>query len=181
VSVRSNALRELIRAGAFDWRRRAVWRSMLRAARLLARPEKLASLLELDLVKTSLVQARGPLALSFLTSPRFLARTLTLEQRVDCALHHYAYEQATFSATYVEAVYRGEGLELWRSEAEDQIFSIRLMIANDNLFEGCLSVVAFVGDQRVCLLSFSYLHAALFGRAAGTMILRLYRGSKHAW
>lgn len=170
MSVRSNALLELFRAGAFDWRRPAGWRSMLRAARLLTSSEKLARLLELDLVKTSLVKARGPLALSFLTSPHFLARTLSLEQRVDCAFHHYAYEQATFSATYVDAVYRGEGLELWRSASEDHNFSIRLMIANDNLFEGCLSVVAFVDGQRVCLLSFSYVDAAIFGRTAGTMI-----------
>jgi uncharacterized protein len=170
VSARSNALLELMRVGAFDWRRLAGWRSMLRAARLLRRPEKLASLLALDLVKTSLVQARGPLAFSFLTSRTFLTRTLSLEQRVDCALHHYAYEQATFSAAYVDAVYRGDGLELWRAASEDHTFSIRLMIANDNLYEGCLSLVAFVDGQRVCLLSFSYLDAALFGRAAGTMI-----------
>ena len=170
MSARSTALRQLIRVGAFDWRRPAGWRSLLRAARLLTRPEKLASLLELDLVKTSLVQARGPLAVSFLTSRTFLTRTLRLDQRVDCALHHYSYEQATFSAAYVDAVYRGEGLELWRSESEDHTFAIRLMVANDNFFEGCLSVVVFVDDQRVCVLSFSYVDAAFFGRAAGPMV-----------
>jgi hypothetical protein len=86
------------------------------------------------------------------------------------AVPPYAYEQASFSPTYVDAVYRGEGLELWRSASEDHTFSIRLMIANDNLFEGCLSVVAFVDGQRVCLLSFSYVDAAIFGRMAGTMV-----------
>lgn len=168
--MRLRAFFELARAGAFDWRQRAGLRSVLRAAGSLARSDRLARVLELDLVKSALVRARGPAAFSFLTSWRYLARTLSLDQRLDCALHHYGFEQEMFSSAYVDAVYRGEGLELWRSAAEDRVFSIRLMLANDNLFEGCLSVVAFVDHQRVCVLSFSYVDAALFGLPAGTTL-----------
>jgi uncharacterized protein len=170
VSARTEALAALVRGGAIDWRRRAGWRTLLRAARLLARPEKLARLLELDLVKHALVPARGAEAFSFLTRASFLARPLGLEQRVDCALHHYAYEQANFSSAYVDAVYRGDGLELWRASLQDHVFSIRLVVANDNLFEGCLSVVAFVDGQRVCVLSFSYVDAAIFGAPSGPSV-----------
>lgn len=170
MSARTKAFSELVRGGAFDWRRRAGWRSLLRATRLLARPEKVASLLALERVKDAVEQARGPEAFSFLTSPRFLARQLSLEQRVDCALYHYTYEQATFSRAYVDAVHRGEGLELWRVSSEDHVFAIRLMVANDNLFEGFLSVVAFVDGQRVCVFSFSYVDAAIFGAPPGPIV-----------
>lgn len=170
MSARTRAFCDLARGGAFDWRRRAGWRSLLRAARLLARPEKLASLLELDLVKDAVARTRGPEAFSFLTSARFLARQLSLEQRVECALHHYTYEQATFSGAYVDAVHRGEGLELWRVSSESHVFTIRLTEANDNLFEGCLSVVAFVDDQRMCVLSFAYVDAAIFGAPSAPIV-----------
>ena len=170
MSARTDALAALARGGAIDWRRRAGWRTMVRTARLLARPAKLARLLELELVKDALVPARGAEAFSFLTRARFLARPLALEQRVDCALHHYSYEQATFSSAYVDAVYRGEGLELWRAASEDRVFAIRLLVANDNLFEGLLSVVAFVDRQRVCVLSFSYVDAAIFGAPPGPIL-----------
>ena len=169
MSARTDALAALARGGAIDWRRPAGWRTMLRAA-LLARPDKLAQLLELELVKNALLPARGAEAFSFLTRARFLARSLGLEQRVDCAHHHYAYEQATFSSAYVDAVYRGEGLELWSAASEDHVFAIRLLLANDNLFEGLLSVVAFVDRQRVCVLSFSYVDAAIFGAPPGVTV-----------
>jgi len=170
MSARGDALTALVRGGAIDWRRRAGWRTALRTARLLARPEKLARLLELDLIRNALVPARGTDAFSFLTRASFLARPLGLEQRVDCALYHYAYEQATFTLPYVDAVYRGEGLELWRASAEDHAFALRLLVANDNLFEGCLSVVAFVDGQRVCVLSFAYVDAAIFGAPPGPRV-----------
>ncbi len=169
MSARTTALSELVRGGAFDWHRPAGWRSLLRTTRLLARPAKLASLLELELVK-ELARTRGPEAFSFLTTARFLARQLSLEQRVDCAHHHFSYEQATYSRAYIDAVYRGQGLELWRVESEGHVFAIRLMVANDNLWEGYLSVVAFVDDQRVCVFSFSYVDAAIFAEPSAPIV-----------
>jgi len=166
VNARAKLLAILVRDGGIDWHRRSGWRSLLRAALLLVNPEKLARLLELDLVKDTLVPVRGAESFAFLTRALYLARALDMEQRLDCALHHYAYEQATFSPAYVDAVYRGEGLELWRGASDDHEFVIRLVTANDNLFEGSLSIVAFVDAQRVCVLSFSYVDAALFGAAS---------------
>jgi uncharacterized protein VirK/YbjX len=127
-------------------------------------------LLDLDIVKRSLLEARGAAAFSFLTSRHFLSRSLSLRQRIDCALHHYAYEQATFSPSYVASVYHDAGLELWCDRSTDHVFSIRLMLGNDNLFEGCLSVAAFVDDQRVCAMSFSYVDAEIFARPSGPML-----------
>jgi uncharacterized protein VirK/YbjX len=177
VSVTFKPLLELCRASASEWRRPAGWLSLLRAARMLLHPRKVSNLLELDIVTKSLVESRGPAAFSFVTSPHFLSRALGLRQRIDCALHHYRYEQATFSAAYVESVYHGDGLELWRHQAAEHVFSIRLMVGNDNLFEGCLSVVAFVDDQRVCVMSFSYVDAEIFGLPAGPMLFVTRRQS----
>jgi hypothetical protein len=43
---------------------------------------------------------------------------------------------------------------------------VRLMIGNDNLKEGFLSSVAFIDGQRVCVMSFSFVDAALFAKPA---------------
>src|SRR5262245_29969637 len=128
------------------------------------------ALLELDIVKGPLAEARGPASLSFLAGRHLLARNLDLRQRLRCALHHYRYEQVTFAPSYVDSVYRAEGLELWRHQEDEHVFDIRLMVGNDNLYEGFLSAVAFIDGQRVCVMSFSYVDGALFGAPAGTTL-----------
>src|SRR5262249_22300491 len=78
-----------------------------------------------------LAEARGPASLSFLAGGHLLARNLDLRQRLRCALHHYRYEQVTFAPSYVDSVYRAEGLELWRHQEDEHVFDIRHGVGNE--------------------------------------------------
>jgi uncharacterized protein len=178
--MKLGSLRALTQEGGVGWGRSGSWLGWLRAARLRFHPEELEALLALDIVKGPLVEARGPAALSFLAGRHLLARSLDLRQRLGCTLYHYRYEQATFAASYVDSLYRGEGLSLWRHQAEEHVFDIRLMVGNDNLYEGFLSAVAFIDGQRVCVMSFSYVDAALFGRPQGaTLFVTRKQSGRH--
>jgi uncharacterized protein len=169
VTLRS--LRALRHCSAVGWGRPpAGWLGWLRTARLLRHREALDALLALDIVGGALVEARGPTALSFLANRHLLARGLDMRQRLACTLYHYCYEQSRFADSYVDAVYRADGLSLWRRQAEQHVYDIRLMVGNDNLYEGFLSAVAFIDGQRVCVMSFSYVDAALFGAPAGATL-----------
>jgi uncharacterized protein VirK/YbjX len=161
-----SALFAMHRAGPLVWSRPSAWLRLIRSARLLLHPADLSALLDLEIVKDSLIRSRGRGALSFLIDRHSLARPLSLQQRIDCALYHYRFEQTAFSDRYIDAVYRDDGLVLWRQQDAEHVFDVRLMIGNDNLKEGFLSSVAFIDGQRVCVMSFSFVDAALFGQAA---------------
>src|SRR5262245_52497702 len=160
------SLRARQQGSAVGWGRPAGWLGWLRAARLLRHREAVEALLALDIVRGALVEARGPTALSFLANRHLLARGLDLRQRLACTLYHYRHEQSRFAGSYVDAVYRADGLSLWRHQAEEHVYDIRLMVGNDNLYEGFLSAVAFIDGQRVCVISFSCVDAALLGASA---------------
>jgi len=95
--VKLRTLRALTEEGGVGWGRTGSWLGWLRAGLLLLHPDELEALLELDIVKGPLAEARGPASLSFLAGGHLLARNLDLRQRLRCALHHYRYEQVTFA------------------------------------------------------------------------------------
>ena len=156
-----------------DWTRAgamAACRGSLRASRVLLHAASVEELLGLQNVRRLLASERAPEVLAFMSSAHYLCRELAPRQRIECAVDHYRYEQETFSPAYVEAVYEGGGLELWQARSEHGEFSIRLMPANDNLYEGCLSVVLFVENLRVCVLSFSWIDAAILGQPSAPIL-----------
>jgi uncharacterized protein VirK/YbjX len=122
----------------------AACRSSVRASRILLHARRGEELLGLESVRRLLASERGPEVLAFVSSAHYLCRELTLRERIECAIHHYRYEQGTFAPAYAESVYERGGLELWQARSDHGEFSIQLMPANDNLYEGCLSVVGFV-------------------------------------
>jgi uncharacterized protein len=93
----------------------------------------------------------------------YLAKGLSLRERVRCVLVHSRFEEASFDAAYKQAVYRDGGLALWRHEADGRHFAIRLTMASRLNAEGDLTLVA--SADGVCLhrLSFSWVD----GRFAG--------------
>lgn len=101
-----------------------------------------------------------PDPLFYLSSRHFLAQGLSPRQRAEAAFCHYDHEDRAFAPAYHEKVYRSGGLVLWERVAEGVRYDIRLMPGNDALTEGGLSVVFFVDDVRMCVLSFSVVPTA---------------------
>jgi uncharacterized protein len=95
----------------------------------------------------------------------YLAKGLTLRERVRCVLAHSRFEQDSFDAAYRHAVYRDGGLVLWRHADGDRMFSIRLTMASRLNAEGDLTLVA--SCDGVCLhrLSFSWMEGDFAGVA----------------
>jgi uncharacterized protein VirK/YbjX len=95
----------------------------------------------------------------------YLAKGLTLRERVRCVLVHSRFEEETFDAAYRQAVYRDGGLVLWQHDADGRHFTIRLTMASRLNAEGDLTLVA--SADGICLhrLSFSWVDSAFSGLA----------------
>jgi uncharacterized protein len=104
-----------------------------------------------------------------LSHRHYLAKGLSLRQRVCCVLAHYRFEEAAFDAAYKRAVYRTGGLPLWRHEeaAGGWRFEIRLEMAPRLSAEGDLTIAlsGIKGINGTCLhrLSFSWVDGAFAG------------------
>jgi len=93
----------------------------------------------------------------------YLAKGLTLRERVRCVLVHSRFEETTFDAAYRQAVYLDGGLVLWRHDSDGKAFTIRLTMASRLNAEGDLTLVA--SADGVCLhrLSFSWMEGDFAG------------------
>jgi uncharacterized protein VirK/YbjX len=102
-----------------------------------------------------------PDPLFYLSHQHYLARGLSIHDRIMAAKAHYAHETAAFDSRYIAQVYRGDGLVLWSSTREDVTYEIRLLPGNDVLYEGGVSLVLFVDGVRVCVLSYTIVPSAV--------------------
>jgi uncharacterized protein VirK/YbjX len=100
-----------------------------------------------------------------LSHRNYLARGLSLRQRVRCALTHYRFEDATFDAAYKQAVYRDGGLVLWQHEADGNKVEVRLGMAQRLNAEGDLTLTLMANGRRLHRLSFSWVDERFAGLA----------------
>lgn len=99
-----------------------------------------------------------------LSHRHYLAKGLTLRQRVRAVLTHYRFEDATFDAAYQRAVYRGGGLILWEHTAENGVqVTVKLDMAQRLNAEGDLTLVLAADGMRVHRLSFSWVDRDVSG------------------
>ena len=100
----------------------------------------------------------------------YLSKNFTLRQRVESMAGHIRYEAASYRPAYRIAVNFADGLALWSRMVDGVHYGIRLVKAHDNLYEGQRSVVLCVGEQRICVMSFSYVDAAIFGLPSESLL-----------
>ncbi|MCS0615824.1 DUF535 family protein [Massilia kyonggiensis] len=100
-----------------------------------------------------------------LSHRNYLARGLSLRQRVRCVLTHHRFEDATFDAAYKHAVYRDGGLVLWQHEADGSKVEVRLGMAQRLNAEGDLTLTLLANGRRVHRLSFSWVDERFAGLA----------------
>lgn len=121
-----------------------------------------ARLLRLDMYRHYLVRTHDDV-FHHLSHRDYLARDLSLRERVRCVGTHYRFEDARFDAAYKHAVYRNGGLLLWRHEAGGIHFAIRLELAPRLAPEGDLMLVFSAGAIPLHRLSFSWVDGAFAG------------------
>ncbi len=98
----------------------------------------------------------------------YLSRSLTVSQRIGCAITHYSFEGRNYGPIYHRSVHQSaRGLVLWHRVVDGTRYTIALRGTEDTRREGDLSVLCFVNDTRVCRLCFSYVNASLFGLGFG--------------
>ena len=95
----------------------------------------------------------------------YLAKGLSLRQRVRCVLTHYRFEDAIFDAAYKHAVYRDGGLVLWRHDGGGGQVEVRLGMAQRLNAEGDLTLSLLAGGKCVHRLSFSWIDERFAGLA----------------
>jgi uncharacterized protein VirK/YbjX len=106
--------------------------------------------------------------LFFLTHRYYLSKTLTVAQRIDCAVAHYSFEGQNYGSIYHRSVYQSpRGLALWHRVLDGTRYELTLCATEDYRYEGDLSVLCFVNGTRVCRISFSYVNGRLFGQPPG--------------
>jgi uncharacterized protein VirK/YbjX len=93
-----------------------------------------------------------------LSHRHYLAKGLSLRQRVRCVLTHYRFEDAMFDTAYKQAVYRDGGLVLWQHIGDDGTrVAVKLEMAQRLNAEGDLTLLLVADGKRVHRLSFSWV------------------------
>ena len=100
----------------------------------------------------------------------YLCQTLSPKLRLKAAWDHYNFVDLHIDAALLNQI-AAPGLALWSASTQDHQLEIRLMLGNDNMYEGGLSAVFLVDDQRVGVMSFSIVDGADFGVRPGPILL----------
>jgi uncharacterized protein VirK/YbjX len=134
----------------------------VRSLRVLLFYREHARLLSMDIYRRHLTAVHDDV-FHHLSHRDYLAKGLSLRQRVRCVSVHYRFEERTFDAAYQQAVYRDGGLVLWRHDADGVEFLIRLELASRLNAEGDLTLTLQAAGKCLHRLSFSWVE----GRFAG--------------
>lgn len=135
-----------------------------RSLRVLLFRRAHVELLAMDVYRNYVTQVHDDV-FHHLSHRNYLARGLSLRQRVRCVLTHYRFEDATFDAAYKHAVYRDGGLVLWQHEADGSKVELRLGMAQRLNAEGDLTLTLLANGRRVHRLSFSWVDERFAGLA----------------
>lgn len=160
----------------------ASWAACIaRSLRVLLFRRAHVALLAMDVYRNHVTQVHDDV-FHHLSHRNYLAKGLSLRQRVRCVLTHYRFEDATFDAAYKHAVYRDGGLVLWQHEADGSKVEVRLGMAQRLNAEGDLTLTLLANGRRVHRLSFSWVDerfAGLAGLGAAGILPFIARNQGH--
>jgi uncharacterized protein VirK/YbjX len=126
-------------------------------------------LCQLDVYRNYVAAAPNDDLFNHLSHREYLVKDLSVRQRIDCALTHYSFEEATFNHAYKHAVYRAGGLALWRCSVNGSAFVIKLEMASRLNAEGDLTIALDADGKCLHRLSFSWVEGSVAG-VAGAIV-----------
>jgi len=124
-------------------------------------------LLAMDVYRNYVTQVHDDV-FHHLSHRNYLAKGLSLRERVRCVQTHYRFETATFDAAYQQAVYRDGGLVVWQHTVDGMRFTIQLELAERLNAEGDLTLTARLDGIRLHRLSFSWVDSGFAGVPAAS-------------
>ncbi len=105
-----------------------------------------------------------------LSNRHYLCRGLTKSERVEIARYSYGLIDEVLVPTSNGTVL-STGFQLWQAQPTEHKFEIKLLLGSDNLYEGALSAVFFVNEQRVGVMSFALADGNLVGAGSGPVVI----------
>jgi uncharacterized protein VirK/YbjX len=144
---------------------------VLRSSRVLLYRSEHARLCRSDIYRGYVADApaTGGDVFHHLSHRYYLAKGLSLRQRVDFLLSHYGFDDRYFNAAYKAGIYRGKGLALWQRRVGEVQFDITLTMGSRTAAEGDLVLALFVDGQRLHSMNFSWMADPQGGAAAGVL------------
>lgn len=136
-------------------------RAIIAAIQIIMFPNLLVKFHSLAIVEKLQSKTRPQDPLYFLTHTYYLSKRLTLRQKFQVAVDHHEYESKYYISEYIARVYHSEGVKLWERFADNHHFAIELIVTEDNLHEGELSVILSIDNNRLCRMSFCYVSAGI--------------------
>jgi hypothetical protein len=136
---------------------------ILRSLRVLGWYREHRALCALEVYRKHLARPGSDDPFPHLSQRDYLVKGLGASQRVQAVLSHYRFEESTFDAAYLQAVYGEHALALWEHEADGSRFAIRLEMASRGNAEGDLTVALVADGACLHRLSFSWIPGAMAG------------------
>jgi uncharacterized protein VirK/YbjX len=131
-------------------------RAALRRLRAILFLNTLRDFFRIGVVRTHVQMAAPNGLLNCLSHRYYLDKRWSLKERVRRMVNHYEVEDQWFGAAYKDAVYGGEGLQLWREEVQGVVFSMRLQMSPQGVPEGDLCVQLLAGVESLHRIGFNW-------------------------
>jgi uncharacterized protein VirK/YbjX len=148
------------------------FRRLLVAARVLFFPSVVFKYKYLGVMDKLFNSTRRWDPLYFVVYEFYLCRKFSFRERLQCAMTHHQYEARNYEREYFNQIYSSGGVRLWERVVGDAHFTLTLIATDFNRHEGELSAVLSANNVRLCLMSFCYLDANIFGlRSQSTMLI----------
>jgi uncharacterized protein len=116
----------------------------------------------------------------------YLARGLSMAERVRCAVSHFEFEHAHCGADYHAAVHSPDGLALWQARFGDTRYAIVLRDSGNLRHEGPLSIVMKADERVLHVTSFAWVPVRIVdprsddGASTATTMFVARNQSQHA-
>jgi uncharacterized protein VirK/YbjX len=139
--------------------------AILRSSRVLLMPAQTRRLFQLDSFRNYAARSVKPEIFHHMCRRDYLIAGQTMQQRSQCVLAHYGFEDAHFNAAYKRAVYLDpQGLILWSKTVGESTFAVRLALEINAPSEGDLRLTFLVNGQNLHRISFSWVDGSIAGQ-----------------
>ena len=139
------------------------FQKLLAASRIMFFPDVIFTYKRLGILDKLYNPPRRWDPLYFAVYKFYLCKDLAFGERLQCAMSHYEHETNNYNSDYFKQLYTPNGIILWEGLVDSVHFTLALTATDFNRQEGELSVILYADNIRLCMMSFCYIDANIFG------------------